>query len=69
MDAAPLGARAAEHVRARKAARSSCAIAEAAVETAKTAAEKDELRRRLTYADARWRSVPPTEPAEKVESR
>jgi hypothetical protein len=70
-NAAPLGTRAAEHVRARKAARASCAIAEAAVETAKTAAEaeRDALRRRLTYADARWRSVPPTEPTKPTEPR
>jgi hypothetical protein len=73
-NAAPLGARAAEHVRARKAARASCAIAAAAVETAQTAArDRDELRRRVTYADARWRSVPAQgqaqPPTEKTESR
>jgi hypothetical protein len=56
---APLGTRAAEHVRARKAARLSCAVAAAAVQTAKTDAEKDELGRRVSYAEARWRSVPP----------
>jgi hypothetical protein len=70
-NAAPLGTRAAEHVRARKAARASCAIAAAAVETVRAGADKDELRRRLTYADARWRSVPPraAPETEKVESR
>jgi hypothetical protein len=68
-NAPPLGTRAAEHVRARKAARASCAIAAAAVETAQTSAERDDLRRRVTYADARWRSVPPTAPTEKTESR
>ncbi|HVW25332.1 MAG TPA: hypothetical protein VHC69_08165 [Polyangiaceae bacterium] len=57
-NAAPLGTRAAAHVRARKAARASCAIAAAAVETAKTQAEKDDLLRRVAYAEARWRSVP-----------
>jgi hypothetical protein len=56
---APLGARAAEHVRARKAARLSCASAASAVQTAKTDADKDALGRRVSYADARWRSVPP----------
>jgi len=57
-NAAPLGTRAAAHVRARKAARASCAIAAAAVEMAKTPAVKDELKRRVAYAEARWRSVP-----------
>ena len=64
--AAPLGTRAAEHVRARQAARASCAIAAAALETAKSVADKDSFRRRVSYAEARWRSVPPRE---KVESR
>ncbi len=71
--AAPLGVRAAEHVRARKAARASCAIAAAAVQTAKTDADKDALGRRVSYAEARWRSVPPLrssdDPAQKDESR
>jgi hypothetical protein len=68
--AAPLGVRASEHVRARQAARATCAIAAAAVVTAKTPAERDELGKRVSYADARWRSVPPlVDKAQKVESR
>jgi hypothetical protein len=82
--AASLGVRAAEHVRARKTARASCAIAAASLLSSATAAdvqkdapkdankanEKTELGRRVAYADARWRSVPPrVDPAQKVESR
>lgn len=89
--AASLGVRAAEHVRARKAARAACAIAAASVlsledapdaanaphgpdakqpNKAHNATEKTELGRRVAYADARWRSVPPrVDPAQKVESR
>jgi hypothetical protein len=68
--AAPLGVRAAEHVRARKAARASCAIAAAAVQTSQAEVDKDSLGRRVSYADARWRSVPPrVSSAQKVESR
>jgi hypothetical protein len=83
--AAPLGTRAAEHVRARKAARASCAVASAAIgmlalagrtggagQAGQTgqAERSDDLGRRVAYADAQWRSVPPqVDPSPKVESR
>jgi hypothetical protein len=71
--AAPLGVRAAEHVRARSSARASCAIAAASILSLETAPEKAELGGRLASADARWRGIPSHTPqlgpAPKVESR
>jgi hypothetical protein len=55
---APLGVRAAEHVRARHAARSACAVAAASLENAENGPAKDELARAVLRAEARWRGVP-----------
>jgi hypothetical protein len=64
--ATPLGARAAEHMRARRAARFACAIAEAALGTLEIGGDRDALAEGLTRAEARFRGVPS---AEKTESR
>jgi hypothetical protein len=56
--AAPLGTRAAEHVRARKAARAACAVALAALGSAATDEARGDLREALGAAEARWRGVP-----------
>jgi hypothetical protein len=53
-----LGARAAEHVRARQAARGACAVAEAALGTMKTGPDKEALAAEVAAAEARWRAVP-----------
>jgi hypothetical protein len=54
----PLGARAAEHVRARRAARTACAIAGAALGTLEKGPERDALEATLAAAEERWRGVP-----------
>ena len=68
--ALPLGARAAEHVQARKAARAACVIAAATLGTVKMGPDRDALARAVEAAEVRWRAVPRTaHPFRKVESR
>lgn len=68
--ATPLGARAAEHMRARRAARFACAIAGAALGTTEIGGDRDALDQRLGRAEARFRGMPSAATnAEKTESR
>jgi hypothetical protein len=53
-----LGARAAENMRARAAARSECAMAAAALGTLEDPAERQRLSAAVAHADELWRSVP-----------
>jgi hypothetical protein len=66
----PLGARAAEHMRARRAARFACALAEAALGTVENVGDRDTLDQVLGRAEARFRGMPnkPSD-TEKSESR
>lgn len=64
--ATPLGTRAAEHVRARRASRFACAIAGAALGTLEIGGDRDALVWELGRAEARFLGVPS---AEKTESR
>lgn len=56
--ASPLGVRAAEHVRARRAARAACAVAAVAVGSLEMGQDRDDLGRGLGVAEARWRGMP-----------
>jgi hypothetical protein len=66
----PLGARAAEHMRARRAARFACALAGAALGTVENVGDRDAFDQALGRAEARFRGVPekPSD-IEKSESR
>jgi hypothetical protein len=65
-----LGARAAEHVRARQAARAACAVAAAAVGTMKSGPDRDAHGSAVAAAEQRWRAVPQmAHPFRRVESR
>jgi len=66
----PLGARAAEHMRARRSARFACALARAALGTIENGGDRDDHDQALGRAEARFRGVPskPSD-AEKSESR
>jgi hypothetical protein len=55
---APLGQRASAHVRARQAAKKTCAIAGAAVGTLEMGKDRDDLESMLAAANVRWRDVP-----------
>lgn len=68
--ATPLGARAAEHMRARRAARFACALAEAALGTVENVGDRESLDQAVGRAEARFRGMPskPSD-AEKSESR
>lgn len=67
---APLGKRAAEHMRARRAARFACAVAAAALGTIENVGDRESLVQALGRAEARYRGVPenPSD-TEKSESR
>jgi hypothetical protein len=68
--AAPLGVRAAEHVKARRTARYACAIAEATLGTVEIGGDRDALAQSLGRAEARFLGVPTsTARTEKIESR
>ena len=68
--AAPLGARAAEHMRARRSARFACALARAALGIVENVGDRDALDQALGRAEARFRGMP-SKPSdtEKSESR
>lgn len=60
-----LGARAAENMRARAAARSACAMAAAALGALDDPAERQSLSAAVAHADDLWRSVPTAAPGQK----
>jgi hypothetical protein len=68
--ATPLGARAAEHMRARRSARFACALAAAALGTVENVGDRDAYDQALGRAEARFRGMP-SKPSstEKSESR
>jgi hypothetical protein len=68
--AAPLGARTAEHMRARRAARFACALAGAALGTVENVGDRDGLDQVLGRAEERFRGMPSSPPSTgKSESR
>lgn len=68
--AAPLGSRAAEHVRARRAARFACAIVQAALGSREIDGDRDAVAQALGRAEARFLGMPSGAPnAGKTESR